>query len=407
MQIHSLKRRRILLGVTGSIAAYKAAELVRQLRAAGAEVQVVMTEAATRFITPLTLKALSGRPVRTELWDAAAEAAMGHIELARWAQLVVVAPASADFLAKLRAGRADDLLSTLCLATEAPIAVVPAMNRRMWQHPATQENLSVLKARGVQIWGPEEGTQACGEDGPGRMLEAVELRARIAAWLCSGPLRGKRVLITAGPTREAVDPVRFLSNRSSGKMGYALAQAAIEAGAQVTLVSGPTALEPPPVAELVRVESAREMYQAVMARVQGVEIFIAAAAVADYTPAAVQAVKIKKEVDHLCLELVKTQDILAEVAKLPKRPFTVGFAAETENLEEYARAKLERKGLDMLAANWIGRGVGFEVDENSLWVLWPGGERYLPRVSKTELARQLLALIVERYEAKNSAEDSR
>ncbi|MFN3918956.1 MAG: bifunctional phosphopantothenoylcysteine decarboxylase/phosphopantothenate--cysteine ligase CoaBC [Methylohalobius sp.] len=407
MQIHSLQRRRILLGVTGSIAAYKVAELVRQLRAAGAEVQAVMSEAATRFISPLTLQALSGRPVRTELWDAAAEAAMGHIELARWAELVVVAPASADFLAKLRAGRADDLLSTLCLATEAPIAVVPAMNQRMWQHPATQENVSVLKARGVEIWGPEEGAQACGEVGPGRMLEAVELRARIAARLGSGPLRGKRVLITAGPTREAIDPVRFLSNRSSGKMGYALAQAAIEAGAQVILISGPTALEPPPVAEFVRVESAQEMYQAVMARVQGVEIFIAAAAVADYTPAVVQAVKIKKDVDRLCLELVKTQDILAEVAKLPEGPFTVGFAAETENLKEYAREKLERKGLDMLAANWVGRGVGFEVDENSLWVLWPGGERYLPPVPKTELARQLLALIVERYEAKNSPEDSR
>lgn len=407
MQIHSLQRRRILLGVTGSVAAYKVAELVRQLRAAGAEVQVVMTEAATRFITPLTLQALSGRPVRTELWDTAAEAAMGHIELARWAQLVVVAPASADFLAKLRVGRADDLLSTLCLATEAPIAVVPAMNQRMWQHPATQENISVLKGRGVQIWGPEEGAQACGEVGPGRMLEVVELRARIAARLCSGPLRGKKVLITAGPTREAVDPVRFLSNRSSGKMGYAVAQAAIEAGAQVILVSGPTALEPPPVAELVRVESAWEMYQAVMARVQGVEIFIAAAAVADYTPAVVQAVKIKKGVDRLCLELVKTQDILAEVAKLPGGPFTVGFAAETENLEEYARAKLERKGLDMLAANWVGRGVGFEVDENSLWVLWPGGERYLPPLSKMELARQLLALIVERYEAENSVKDPR
>ncbi len=407
MQILELARRRIVLGVTGGIAAYKAADLVRQLRAVGAEVQVVMTEAAVRFITPLTLQALSGRAVRTGLWDSAAEAAMGHIELARWAQGVVVAPASADFLAKLRAGRADDLLTTLCLATEAPIAVAPAMNQRMWRHPATQENIAVLKARGVQVWGPEEGAQACGETGPGRMLEALELRRRIAAWLKPGPLQGRRVLVTAGPTREAIDPVRFLSNRSSGKMGYALAQAAVEAGAQVILVSGPTALGLPPLVELVRVESAHEMYAAVMARVAGIDIFIAAAAVADFTPAAAQPKKIKKGIDRLRLELVRTQDILAAVAGLPERPFTVGFAAETENLKQSAQAKLERKGLDMIAANPVGSGLGFEVDENSLWVLWPGGERHLPTASKSELARQLLALIVERYEAKNPVKDPR
>lgn len=407
MQLPELARCRIVLGMTGGIAAYKAAELVRKLRAAGAEVQVVMTEAATQFITPLTLQALSGRAVRTTLWDTQAEAGMGHIELARWAQRVVVAPASADFLAKLRIGRADDLLTTLCLATEAPIAVAPAMNQRMWRHPATQENVAVLQARGVKIWGPEEGAQACGETGPGRMLEVFELLRRIIAWFKPGPLAGKRVLVTAGPTREAIDPVRFLSNRSSGKMGYALAQAAVEAGAQVILVSGPTALGPPPRVELVQVESAQEMYQAVMARVQGLAIFIAAAAVADFTPAAVQPRKIKKGIDHLRLELVKTQDILAAVAGLAERPFTVGFAAETDNVKEYARAKLERKGLDMIAANLVGSGLGFEVDENSLWVLWEGGERYLPAVSKTELARQLLALIVERYEAKNPSKDPR
>lgn len=407
MQILKLAQCRIVLGITGGIAAYKAAEVVRQLRAAGAEVQVVMTEAAVRFITPLTLQALSGRAVRTELWDTTAEAAMGHIELARWAQRVVVAPASADFLAKLRVGRADDLLTTLCLATEAPIAVAPAMNRRMWRHPATQENIAVLRSRGVQIWGPEEGVQACGESGPGRLLGVPELLRRITAWLRPGPLQGRRVLITAGPTREAIDPVRFLSNRSSGRMGYALAQAAVEAGAQVILVSGPTALEPPPLAELVRVESAREMYAAVMARVQGVAIFIAAAAVADYTPAAAQPKKIKKGADPLRLELVETQDILAAVAGLPERPFTVGFAAETDNLKEYARAKLERKGLDMIAANPVGSGLGFGVDESSLWVLWAGGERHLPTASKSELARQLLALIVERYEAKNPVKDPR
>jgi phosphopantothenoylcysteine decarboxylase/phosphopantothenate--cysteine ligase len=394
---------RLLLGVTGSIAAYKAAELVRLLKEWGIEVQVVMTAGATRFVTPLTFQALSGRPVRCELWDAAAEAAMGHIELARWAQRVVIAPASADFLAKLRIGLADDLLSALCLATDAPIAVAPAMNRRMWLNPATQENLAVLKARGIQVWGPGQGVQACGEVGPGRMLEVAELCTRIQAWLRPGPLAGKRVLITAGPTREAIDPVRFLSNRSSAKMGYALAQAALEAGAEVVLVSGPTALEPPPVAELVRVESAREMYAAVLARVEAAEIFIAAAAVADYTPTAVQPHKIKKGEPLLQLELTKTLDILEAVAKLPKRPFTVGFAAETENLEKYAREKLARKGLDMLAANQVGAGVGFEVEENCLLVLWSGGERYLPKAPKLALARQLVALIAERYAEKNQA----
>jgi phosphopantothenoylcysteine decarboxylase/phosphopantothenate--cysteine ligase len=394
---------RLLLGVTGSIAAYKAAELVRLLKEWGIEVQVVMTAGATRFVTPLTFQALSGRPVRCELWDAAAEAAMGHIELARWAQRVVIAPASADFLAKLRIGLADDLLSALCLATDAPIAVAPAMNRRMWLNPATQENLAVLKARGIQVWGPGQGAQACGEVGPGRMLEVAELCTRIQAWLRPGLLAGKRVLITAGPTREAIDPVRFLSNRSSAKMGYALAQAALEAGAEVVLVSGPTALEPPPVAELVRVESAREMYAAVLARVEAAEIFIAAAAVADYTPTAVQPHKIKKGEPLLQLELAKTLDILEAVAKLPKRPFTVGFAAETENLEKYAREKLARKGLDMLAANQVGAGVGFEVEENCLLVLWSGGERYLPKAPKLALARQLVALIAERYAEKNQA----
>lgn len=403
MQVFTLDRTRILIGVTGSIAAYKAAELVRQLRALGADVQVVMTQAATWFISPLTLQALSGKPVRIELWDTAAEAAMGHIDLARWAQRVVIAPASADFLAKLRVGLADDLLSTLCLATKAPIAVAPAMNQRMWQHPATQENIAALRARGVLIWGPAQGEQACGETGPGRMLEAAELCERICAWLKPRPLQGVRILITAGPTREAIDPVRFLSNRSSGKMGYALVQAAVEMGAEVILVSGPVALEAPPGVEVVRVESAREMYEAVMARIDRAQIFIAAAAVADFTPAAVQPSKIKKDIDRFQLELIRTQDILAEVAKLPKPPFTVGFAAETDQLKECARAKLERKGLDMIAANPVGDGLGFEVDENRLWVLWSGGECYLPLTAKTELARQLLTLIGERYAAKNSA----
>ncbi|XSG86184.1 MAG: bifunctional phosphopantothenoylcysteine decarboxylase/phosphopantothenate--cysteine ligase CoaBC [Methylohalobius sp. ZOD2] len=407
MEPLALDRRRILLGVTGGIAAYKTAELVRRLRAAGAEVQVVMTEAATRFITPLTLQALSGRPVRTELWDTAAEAAMGHIELARWAERIVVAPASADFLAKLRAGRADDLLTTLCLAADAPTAVAPAMNRCMWEHPATRENVAVLKARGVQVWGPDRGSQACGETGPGRMLEAAELHRCVIEWLQPGPLSGVDLLITAGPTREAIDPVRFLSNRSSGKMGYAVARAAAEAGAKVTLVSGPCALEPPSKVKLVRVESASEMYTAVMDRAAGQAIFIGAAAVADYAPAVSRPEKIKKDARTMRLELVKTPDILAAVAALEKRPFTVGFAAETDHLKQHARAKLERKGLDMIAANQVGDGLGFEAEENRLWVLWPEGERHLPTTSKLELARQLLALIVERYEAKNSVQDSR
>ncbi|MCX8048457.1 MAG: bifunctional phosphopantothenoylcysteine decarboxylase/phosphopantothenate--cysteine ligase CoaBC [Methylohalobius sp.] len=402
-----LTQRRILLGITGGIAAYKAAELVRKLRTEGAEVQVVMTEAATRFITPLTLQSLSGRPVRCTLWDASAEAAMEHIELARWAERVVIAPASADFLAKLSSGQADDLLSTVCLATESPIAVVPAMNWCMWQHPATQHNIAVLTGRGVAVWGPEEGPQACGEIGPGRMLAVEEIERRIFAWFAPRSLLGVKVLITAGPTREPMDPVRFLSNRSSGKMGYALAQAAIEAGAEVTLVTGPVALQPPPVAQLVPVESALEMHREVIARIHSQKIFIAAAAVADYTPAQVWPEKIKKDQDRLCLELVKTKDILAEVAGLNNPPFTVGFCAETKNLKESAWHKLRRKGVDMIAANWVGKGVGFEVEDNSLWVLWPGGEQYFPPATKTELARQLVALIVQRYEAKNSAQNPR
>ncbi|HHH38343.1 MAG TPA: bifunctional phosphopantothenoylcysteine decarboxylase/phosphopantothenate--cysteine ligase CoaBC [Sedimenticola sp.] len=407
MESKTLSRLRILLGVSGGIAAYKAAELVRRLRQAGAAVQVVMTPAATRFITPLTLQALSGRPVRCELFDTAAEAAMGHIELARWAEQLVVAPASADFLARLRTGQADDLLTTLCLATEAPIAVVPAMNRIMWQHPATRENVAVLRQRGVAVWGPDSGPQACGEEGPGRMLAPGEILERLEACWRHGPLRGRRVLITAGPTREAIDPVRFLSNRSSGKMGYALARAARAAGAEVTLVSGPVALAPPPGVTVVAVESAAQMFEQVIARVADCDIFIGAAAVADYAPAAAAGSKLKKTSARLRLELVRTPDILAAVAAHRPRPFTVGFAAETERLREHARDKLQRKGLDMIAANPVGSGQGFDRDDNTLRVLWPGGERDLGTASKEDLARQLIDLIGERYGQEDRTEDSR
>ncbi|BCX87892.1 phosphopantothenoylcysteine decarboxylase/phosphopantothenate---cysteine ligase [Methylomarinovum tepidoasis] len=407
MEFRTLSRRRILLGITGGIAAYKTAELVRLLRRAGAEVQVVMTEAATRFITPLTLQALSGRPVRTGLFDPRAEAAMGHIELARWAEQVVIAPASADFLARLRIGMADDLLTTLCLATEAPVAVAPAMNRVMWQHPATRENVAVLRQRGVDIWGPAEGAQACGEAGPGRMLEPAEIFEHLEACWRGGPLAGRRVLITAGPTREAIDPVRFLSNRSSGKMGYALAQAAREAGAEVVLVSGPVSLPSPAGVAVVAVESAAQMYEQVMARVADCDVFIGAAAVADYAPVTVAGQKLKKHRDRLQLELVRTPDILAAVATHRPRPFTVGFAAETERVREYARDKLARKGLDLIAANPVGPGQGFDRDDNTLWVFWPGGERDLGTASKKALARRLITLIGERYGQENRTEDSR
>ncbi len=406
MEILRLQPQRIVLGVTGSIAAYKSAELTRLLRQAGAQVQVVMTPAAARFVTPLTLQVLSGRPVRHDLFDPEAEAAMGHIELARWADLILVAPASADFLARLRIGRADELLSTLCLATEAPIVVVPAMNRLMWRHPATRDNVAVLARRGIAIWGPASGAQACGEEGPGRMLEPAEIVERLRALGKATVLKGVKVMITAGPTREAIDPVRFLSNRSSGKMGYALAQAAREAGAEVTLISGPVALPPPPGVEVIKVESSRQMYEQVMARVNDCDVFIGAAAVADYTPVKPAAAKLKKRHNRMTLDLIQTPDILAAVAASRPRPFTVGFAAETENLLEQARAKLQRKGLDMIAANRVGPDRGFETDDNALWLLWPGGEKDLGRASKWELARRLVNLISEHYGQKNRTEDS-
>ena len=369
--------RRILLGVTGGIAAYKAAELVRRLRERGAEVQVVMTDAACRFVTPLTFQALSGRPVRTTLWDEAAEAAMGHIELARWADLVLVAPASADFLARLAGGRADDLLTTLCLATAAPVWVAPAMNRLMWANPATQANAATLGARNVRLLGPASGEQACGETGPGRMLEAEELARAVFAAELAGPLAGLKVVISAGPTREPLDPVRFISNRSSGKMGFAVAAAARDAGADVTLVSGPVSLATPDGVRRVDVETAEQMYEAVHTAIAGADVYIGAAAVADYTPARCAKDKIKKTSDCFELSLQKAPDILASVAALERRPFTIGFAAETTDVEKHARDKLARKHLDLIAANEVGAERAFDREDNALLVLWPGGRREL------------------------------
>jgi phosphopantothenoylcysteine decarboxylase/phosphopantothenate--cysteine ligase len=389
----SLVNKRILMGVSGSIAAYKAVELVRRLREAGAEVRVILTSGGAEFVTPLTFQAVSGHPVYQDLLDEKAEAAMGHIELARWADAVVVAPASANCLARLAQGRADDLLSAVCLATTAPLAVAPAMNQQMWAQAATQENITVLRQRGVHIFGPASGEQACGEVGPGRMVEALELAQLTANLFESGAFSGVKVVVTAGPTQEAVDPVRDLSNRSSGKMGYAVAQAAAEAGAQVVLVTGPTALEVPERVEVVRVESALEMHEAVMAQMADCRVFIAAAAVADYRPASVAAEKIKKGKEELTLNLTRNPDILAEVSALPNRPFCVGFAAETEQLEAHARAKLEKKRLDMIAANWVGEEKGFERDDNALLILTPQGRVELPQASKASLARELVAMV--------------
>jgi phosphopantothenoylcysteine decarboxylase/phosphopantothenate--cysteine ligase len=394
---------RVLLGVTGGIAAYKSAEIVRRLRERGAEVQVVMTAGARQFVTPLTFQALSGRPVRSDLWDDAAEAAMGHIELARWADRILVAPASADFLARLAHGLADDLLTTLCLATDVPISVAPAMNRLMWANPATRANVELLRTRGVAILGPGVGDQACGETGPGRMLEPAELvdailtPPAVAAPVAVGALAGRKVVVTAGPTRERIDPVRFITNRSSGKMGYAVAEAARDAGADVVLVSGPVNLPAPPGLRRVCVETAEQMMAAVGAEVPGTDIFIAAAAVSDYRPVQVSSEKIKKTSDSLLLALSRTPDILATVAAGSPRPFVVGFAAETQNVERNALAKLEGKRLDMIAANQVGDGLAFDCDDNALTVYWPDGKRELPKAGKAQLAAQLVGVIAERF----------
>ena len=395
----SLRGKKIILGVSGGIAAYKSADLTRRLREQGAEVQVVMTPGAQRFVTPLTFQALSGRPVRSDLWDRAAEHAMGHLELARWAELILVAPATADFLAHLAHGLATDLLSTLCLASEAPIAVAPAMNWAMWNNAATRDNLATLRARRVQVLGPGEGELAEGEVGMGRMLEPAEIVAALEQ--APRPLAGVSVLITAGPTREPLDPVRFVSNRSSGKMGFAVARAAAEAGGSVTLVSGPVHLATPRDVLRVDVETAAEMHAAVMKRAKQAQVFIAAAAVADYAPKRAATQKIKKKGASLQMKLARTPDILAEVAALKSAPYTVGFAAETEQLEKHAREKLDKKHLDLVAANLVGGGRGFDRDDNRLTVYWKGGAEELGQASKLDLARHLIKLIAERYTRKS------
>ena len=395
--------KRILLGVTGGIAAYKSPDLVRRLRERGADVQVVMTAAAREFVTPMTFQAVSGRDVRTDLWDTAAESAMGHIELARWANAVLVAPASAGFIARLATGQADDLLTTLCLATDAPISIAPAMNRLMWANPATRANIETLRARGITVLGPAEGDQACGEVGAGRMLEPLDLAERLAAMLAgAGPLAGRRVLITAGPTRERIDPVRFVSNRSSGKMGFAVAEAAREAGAEVVLVSGPVALCTPEGVRRIDVESAAEMLDAVLREVDAADIFISTAAVADYRPTRAANQKIKKTADKLALELERTVDVLATVAARPRHPFVVGFAAETESVEQHARTKLLKKNLDMIAANEVGEEKGFDTQDNELLVLWRTGSQQLDRAPKGALARELIGLIAARFDERRS-----
>ncbi len=404
----ALAGKRVLVGVSGGIAAYKAPDLVRRLRERGAEVRVVMTRAAGAFVTPLSLQAVAGHPVRTELLDPAAEAGMDHIELARWADAVLVAPATADVLARLAHGLADDLLTTLCLACAAPLVVAPAMNRQMWEAPATRANCALLAARGVTFLGPALGEQACGEVGAGRMVEPLALAEDLAALLGAGPatgvLAGLAVVITAGPTREPIDPVRYISNRSSGRMGYAVARAALRAGARVTLVSGPVAIAPPAGARVVNVTTAEEMAQAVRAALPGADLFIGAAAVADYRPARAAGSKIKKTAARLDLALERTTDILAEAARREPPLFAVGFAAETDDVERNARAKLEGKGLALVAANRVGAtGPGFDTEDNELHVYWQGGDRHLPRAPKERLAEVLVDLIAERYRATEPA----
>jgi len=400
-----MKGCKILLGVTGGIAAYKSPDLVRRLAERGADVQVVMTSGAAQFVTATTFQAVSGRAVRDSLWDPAAEAAMGHIELARWADLILIAPATAHSLAALAHGLADDLLGTLCLATEAPIAVAPAMNRVMWANVATRANVALLRERGVHVFGPGAGDQACGEVGEGRMLEPVELAELAAALLGAphGPLAGRRVIVTAGPTRERLDPVRFISNRSSGKMGFAIARAAREAGADVLLISGPVSLPTPPGVRRLDVESAEDMLAVVTREVAATDIYISTAAVADYRPARPAGQKIKKTESALDLALERTTDVLATVAARPDRPFVVGFAAETENVEQNARTKLLRKNLDLIAANEVGDDKVFDKDENALIVLSRTDRTALGPASKSRLAQEFMALVAAHFAAHRAA----
>lgn len=397
----------IVLGITGGIAAYKAPDLVRRLRERGADVQIVMTASAEEFVTATALQAVSGRPIRSNLWDKEAEAAMSHIELARWADIVLIAPATAEVMARIVSGAAPDLLTTICLATEAPIALAPAMNHVMWNNPATQSNREVLEQRGIHILGPGTGSQACGETGAGRMLEPETIAATVCGLSVGkgkGLLEGKSVIVTAGPTREPIDPVRYITNRSSGKMGYAIARAAAAQGANVVLISGPVSLPAPPGMDIHHVNTAQEMYDVTHEHVAKADIFVAAAAVADYRPAKTEQQKIKKDKETGNIDLVRCPDILASVAALHEPPFTVGFAAETEKVEDHARSKLEKKKLDMIVANQVGDDRGFDHDENALNVLWQNGTKEFPKAAKAELARDLIELIAKRYFALRGAD---
>lgn len=399
--MQQLCNKRILLGITGGIAAYKAAELVRELRKAKAEVRIVMTAAAQEFITPLTLQALSGNPVHYSMLDPEAEAGMGHIELARWADIILVAPASADFMARLNQGMGNDLLTTLCLASDAPLAICPAMNQAMWRDEMTQANLQRLidlKGKKFHYFGPADGEQACGDIGPGRMLEPSLIAEHCAKLFTSKSLSGLDVVITAGPTREAIDPVRFISNHSSGKMGYALAEAARDAGARVTIISGPVRLAAPEKVTVIQVESASEMLAASLDQQKNCDIFIAAAAVADYRPLKVAQQKIKKAGEEIHMTLVKNPDIVATIAQLENNPFVVGFAAETQDVALYARGKLESKKLNMIIANDVSNSdIGFNSDSNSVTVFWGDQQQEFPCMSKSVLSNELIELIAHQY----------
>lgn len=399
----SLQNTNILLGVTGGIAAYKTPDLVRKLKAKGANVRVVLTESAKAFVSPLSLQAVSTYPVSDDLLDPAAEAAMGHIELARWADILLIAPATANTIAKLAHGLADDLLTTLCLATTAPVFLAPAMNQQMWKAPATQENLNILSCRGVEFIGPDQGDQACGDIGPGRMMEPIDIANTLNEWQASPLFAGKKIVITAGPTREHIDPVRYMSNHSSGKMGFAIADAAVKMGAEVCLVTGPVNIALPKGVSVHKITTAEEMLNAVMADISDCDIFIGCAAVADYKPTQAVDHKIKKSNIELTLTFVRNPDILASVAALEKAPFTVGFAAETQNVAQYAKDKLARKKLDMIAANDVSqKDIGFNSEENALTVYWQDGEKPLAKSNKRQIAIKLLETVAERYNTKHS-----
>jgi len=401
MQI--LQDKKILLGISGGIAAYKTPELVRRLKEHGADVRVVMTAGAKAFITPLTLQAVSGNHVSDSLLDSNAELAMGHIELAKWADLIIIAPATADVIARITAGMANDLLSTLCLATSAPIAIAPAMNQQMWHAKPTQANIEKLASWGFHIWGPGAGEQACGDVGLGRMLEVNELVTLSSDFFADKYLQGQHWVITAGPTREAIDPVRYISNHSSGKMGYAIAHAAIRAGAKVTLISGPVNITAPIGCQLIQVISAEQMHQQALTYVTQATTFVACAAVADYRVADIANEKIKKDNDHMQLSLIKNHDIVADVAQLEDKPFIVGFAAETQNVEHYARGKLMRKNLDLIAANDVAKaGQGFNSDDNALTLYSAIDKIEIPLASKKMVAKQLVSLINQYYLSKNT-----